>query len=192
VNRNHNALLDEIEKALDRDRDSIEVRTPEKANIYFKKMNSHSGMRSKMYLAWKSTRRRSRTEFDARSMYGGHLRPVRNRILVTVVCEPSGWKMQRRLIEARSVRRGSETSRLPQRPCRYRPGCAFCCAEMAPGGGGGFGTRRHVSPDHGLADFNTELERFTVDARCAPERISEAHLDQIANFGSHLGPSGTA
>ena len=40
MNRNHNALLDEIEKALDRDRDSIEVLTPEKANIYFRKMEA--------------------------------------------------------------------------------------------------------------------------------------------------------
>jgi hypothetical protein len=40
VNRNHNALLDEIEKALDRDRNSIEVLTPEKADIYFKKMEA--------------------------------------------------------------------------------------------------------------------------------------------------------
>ena len=40
MNRNHNALLDEIEKALDRDRNSIEVLTPEKADIYFKKMEA--------------------------------------------------------------------------------------------------------------------------------------------------------
>jgi hypothetical protein len=40
VKRNHNALLDEIEKALDRDRNSIEVLTPEKADIYFKKMEA--------------------------------------------------------------------------------------------------------------------------------------------------------
>jgi hypothetical protein len=40
VKRNHNALLDEIEKAVDRDRNGIEVLTPEKAYIYFKKLEA--------------------------------------------------------------------------------------------------------------------------------------------------------
>jgi hypothetical protein len=32
-----------------------------------------------------------------------------------------------------------------------------------------------------------------VDARCAPERVVEAHLtDQVAYFVARLGPSGTA
>jgi hypothetical protein len=37
VSRNHNALADEIEKALGRDRNSIELLTPEEASISYKR-----------------------------------------------------------------------------------------------------------------------------------------------------------
>ena len=40
MTRAHDALLDEIEKALDRDRNSIEVLTPEKAATYLEKMEA--------------------------------------------------------------------------------------------------------------------------------------------------------
>ena len=49
---------------------------------------------SKMYLTRKSGCRRSRSEFKLRSVHRGCLRPVRNEIPGTVVCEPRK-KMQR-------------------------------------------------------------------------------------------------
>ena len=38
MTRAHAAILDEVETALDRDQDGIELMTPEQANIYLKKM----------------------------------------------------------------------------------------------------------------------------------------------------------
>ena len=46
--------------------------------------------------------------------------------------------------------------------------------EAAPGRGGDLGSPRHVSPDGGLADFNTEHEQFAVNAR--PPQIGLAML----------------
>src|ERR1700730_11909745 len=39
----------------------------------------------------------------------------------------------------------------------------------APGRGGDFGSPRQISPDRGLADFNTKLEQFTVNSRPPPK-----------------------
>jgi hypothetical protein len=65
--------------------------------------------------------------------------------------------------------------------------------KATPGRGGDFGPPRQVSPDRGLADLDAELEQFTVDAGCAPERVGQAHpADQITDLGAHLGPSQTA
>ena len=59
----------------------------------------------------------------------------------------------------------------------------------APGRGGDFGAPRHVSPDRGLADFDTKLEQFAVDSGRAPKRVAQTHLaDQITGLGAHLGP----
>ena len=65
--------------------------------------------------------------------------------------------------------------------------------KATPGGGGGFGPPRQVSPDRGLADPDAELEQLAVDAGGAPERVSQAHLaDQIADLGARPGPSEAA
>jgi hypothetical protein len=39
----------------------------------------------------------------------------------------------------------------------------------APGRGGVFGAPRHVSPDRGLADFDTKLEQFAMDFGVRPK-----------------------
>ena len=50
---------------------------------------------------------------------------------------------------------------------------------------------RHVLCHRGLPDIDAELEQFAVNARCAPERIGDAHLaNELANFG--WGPRSTA
>jgi len=65
--------------------------------------------------------------------------------------------------------------------------------EATPSRGRGFGPAPQVSSNRGLADLDAELEQFAVDTGRAPERVGEAHLaDQITDFGTHLGPSGTA
>jgi hypothetical protein len=60
-------------------------------------------------------------------------------------------------------------------------------------GEGAFGRRRQIPSNGGLTDLDAEVEQFAVDARCAPERVVEAHLpDQVAYFVARLRPSGTA
>jgi hypothetical protein len=62
--------------------------------------------------------------------------------------------------------------------------------EAAPGRGGDLGSPRHVSADGGLADYDTELEQFAVDAGRTPESIGDAHpADQITGLRAHFGPS---
>ena len=34
----------------------------------------------------------------------------------------------------------------------------------------------HVLGDSGLSDFEAELQKLAMDARCAPERVVKAHL----------------
>ena len=41
----------------------------------------------------------------------------------------------------------------------------------------------HVFGDRGLPDIDAELEEFTVDARCAPERVRDAHVaDELSDL----------
>ena len=51
----------------------------------------------------------------------------------------------------------------------------------------------HVSPDGGLADFNTEHEQFAVNARRPPDWVSHAHLaDQLPDLCARLRPTNPA
>lgn len=62
--------------------------------------------------------------------------------------------------------------------------------KATPGRGGDFRPPRHVSADRGLADFEPELEQFSVDLGRPPERVGQAHVaDQITDLGAHLGSS---
>jgi hypothetical protein len=69
----------------------------------------------------------------------------------------------------------------------------WLCRKLRQVGEGALGPAPQVSSNRGLADLDAELEQLAVDTGCAPERVGEAHLvDQITDFGTHLGPSGTA
>src|SRR5271169_4659587 len=49
----------------------------------------------------------------------------------------------------------------------------------------------HVFADASLANVNTELKQFSVDARRTPERVGPAHgSDQISDFVRDGGPPG--
>ena len=62
--------------------------------------------------------------------------------------------------------------------------------KRAPVRGWSPGPPRQVSADRDLADFDAELEQFTVNAGRAPKRICLAHLaNQIADLAVHAGPS---
>jgi hypothetical protein len=66
----------------------------------------------------------------------------------------------------------AETSPLQRRTCRPRQ-CRSCgSAERCARSGGDFGAPRHVSPDRGLADFDTKLEQFAVDSGRAAKRVA--------------------
>src|SRR6187401_3622886 len=48
----------------------------------------------------------------------------------------------------------------------------------------------HVLGNRSLADIDAKLEEFSINARSAPERVSETHLsDQPTNFGGYLWPA---
>jgi hypothetical protein len=65
------------------------------------------------------------------------------------------------------------------------------CAESSAKSGRGLGAPRQIPPDSDLANIDTELEQFAMDARRAPERGGRAHpADQVADFG--IGSSRTA
>ena len=65
--------------------------------------------------------------------------------------------------------------------------------KAVPSRGGSVRAPRQISSNGGLTDLDAELEQFAVDARCAPERVVEAHLtDQVAYFVARLGPPWTA
>jgi hypothetical protein len=65
--------------------------------------------------------------------------------------------------------------------------------KRAPGRGGDLGPLQHAFFDRGLADFDTELEQFAMDAGRAPKWIGAAHLpDQIAGGRTHPRPSRSA
>ena len=65
--------------------------------------------------------------------------------------------------------------------------------EAAPGWGGDLGSPRHVSPNGGLADFNTEHEQFAVNARRPPDGVGHAHLaDQLPDLCARLRPTNLA
>jgi hypothetical protein len=51
--------------------------------------------------------------------------------------------------------------------------------------GGSFPALRRMGPDCGLADLDTELEQFAVDARCTPEGLPEL-IRRIATLGLAL------
>src|SRR6476469_9511125 len=49
---------------------------------------------------------------------------------------------------------------------------------------------RHILSNRSLTDIDAELEKFSMNAGSAPERISEAHLaDQPTDFARHLRPA---
>src|SRR4051795_3312797 len=49
---------------------------------------------------------------------------------------------------------------------------------------------RHILGNRSLTDIDAELEKFSMNAGTAPERISEAHLaDQPPDFARHLRPA---
>jgi hypothetical protein len=48
--------------------------------------------------------------------------------------------------------------------------------ECPPGLGGRAAAARHVSGHGRLTDVDAELQEFTVDSRCTPERIGLRHL----------------
>src|SRR4051812_6787397 len=49
---------------------------------------------------------------------------------------------------------------------------------------------RHILGNRSLTDIDAELEKFSMNAGSAPERISEAHLaDQPPDFARHLRPA---
>jgi hypothetical protein len=51
----------------------------------------------------------------------------------------------------------------------------------------------HILGDAGLADIDAELEKLTMDSRCSPQRIGDAHLaDQPANLQRHLWSTAAA
>src|SRR5215831_6837049 len=51
----------------------------------------------------------------------------------------------------------------------------------------------HVLADAGFADINAELEEFSMDARCAPQRVFAAHpANQLACFYWHARTTTTA
>src|SRR3974390_630663 len=51
---------------------------------------------------------------------------------------------------------------------------------------------RHILGDAGLANVDAELEQFTMNARCAPQRVGNAHLpDQLPDRSRHSGAAPT-
>jgi len=64
-------------------------------------------------------------------------------------------------------------------------------AEKGPPSLGGWSSAlNHVFRNGGLADLDAELEQFTMDARCAPEGIGQAHRsDQLACLTRDLRPT---
>src|SRR5437660_1635449 len=49
---------------------------------------------------------------------------------------------------------------------------------------------RHILGNRDLAHIDAELEQFSMDARSAPERVSQAHLaDQPTNFEGYSWPA---
>jgi hypothetical protein len=63
--------------------------------------------------------------------------------------------------------------------------------KTAPSRGGSLRAPRQIPSNGGLTDLDAELEQFSMDARCAPERVVQAHLtDQVAYFVPRLGPPG--
>ena len=51
----------------------------------------------------------------------------------------------------------------------------------------------HVFGHAGLADIDAKLQKLTMDPRCSPQRIGNAHLtDELAYFERHLRPAATA
>lgn len=58
--------------------------------------------------------------------------------------------------------------------------------ERTPGLGRRLTSSNQILGNGGLPDFNTELQQFPVDARCAPERVGRRHrADQHADLERH-------
>ncbi len=52
---------------------------------------------------------------------------------------------------------------------------------------------RHILGHAGLANVDAEFDQFAVYARCAPQRVGNAHLsDQLPNLGRHSGTAPTS
>src|SRR5215467_11986651 len=63
--------------------------------------------------------------------------------------------------------------------------------ESAPGLRRRFTAANHVLGDTALADVDTELEQFAINARCTPDGILPAHpADQVPNLARDRRPSG--
>jgi hypothetical protein len=85
-------------------------------------------------------------------------------------------------------RRGRDREHVDRGNVRY-----MVPQKAAPSRGGSLRAPGQIPPNGGLTNLDTELQEFAVDARCAPERVVEAHpTDQITDFVARLGPSGTA
>src|SRR6476660_229998 len=70
----------------------------------------------------------------------------------------------------------------------HQDGCGGTFSSLATGSP----SPRHILRNGGLADVDTELEEFSMNAGSAPERIGEAHLpDQPPDFRRHARPTGT-
>src|SRR5271170_3040178 len=50
----------------------------------------------------------------------------------------------------------------------------------------------HVLGDRGLPDINSQLEKFTMDPWCAPQRICDTHIaNELSDFMGRARPATT-